>query len=102
MQVSELVSDVGVRRIGGYAGIQVMERVSMKLYELAPEEARRQENEARPGDPFIVAARKTTQALGWIFRRSRSRTSACTFSTMASDWAGGRCTRSCADRRTLA
>lgn len=64
MQARELVSDVGVGIIGGYVGTQVMEQVSMKLYELEPEEARRQEDEARPGDPFIVAARKTTQALG--------------------------------------
>ena len=64
MQARELVSDVGVGIIGGYVGTQVMEQVSMKLYELEPEEVRRQEDEARPGDPFIVAARKTTQALG--------------------------------------
>ena len=64
MQARELVSDVGVGIIGGYVGTQVMEQVSMKLYELKSEEARRQEDEARPGDPFIVAARKTTQALG--------------------------------------
>ena len=64
MNVKELVSDVGVGMIGGYVGTQVMERVSMKLYELEPEEARRKEDEARPGDPFIVAARKTTRALG--------------------------------------
>ncbi len=64
MQVKELISDVGVGMIGGYVGTQVMERVSMKLYEWEPEEARRQEDEARPGEPPIVAARKTTQWLG--------------------------------------
>lgn len=41
-----------------------MERVSMKLYELESEEDRRREEEARPGDPFEIAARKTTEALG--------------------------------------
>ncbi len=64
MQVKELISDVGVGMIGGYVGTQVMERVAMKLYELESEEARRQEDEARPGEPPIVAARKTTQWLG--------------------------------------
>ncbi len=37
----------------------------MKLYELESEEARSQEDEARLGEPPIVAARKTTQRLGW-------------------------------------
>ncbi|MBA3616766.1 MAG: hypothetical protein H0W52_11685 [Rubrobacteraceae bacterium] len=64
MKGRELVADVGVGMVGGYVGTQAMERVSMKLYELESEEARRQEDEARPGDPFIVAARKTTRALG--------------------------------------
>ena len=64
MKAVELVSDVGVGMIGGYVGTQVMERVAMKLYEWEPEEARRQEDEVRPGEPPIVAARKTTQALG--------------------------------------
>ncbi len=65
MQVKELISDVGVGMIGGYVGTQVMERVAMKLYEWEPEEARRQEDEVRPGEPPIVAARKTTQWFGF-------------------------------------
>ena len=50
--------------IGGYVGTQVMERVSMKLYELEPEEERQKEDEFRPGPPFYIAAKKTTEALG--------------------------------------
>ncbi len=50
--------------IGGYVGTQVMERVSMKLYELEPEEDRKREEEVRPGPPFVIAARKTTESLG--------------------------------------
>jgi hypothetical protein len=60
----QLVSDVGIGMIGGYVGTKVMERVSMKLYELESEEARKREEEVRPGPPFEIAARKTTQALG--------------------------------------
>ncbi len=64
MKVRELFSDVGSGLIGGYAGTKVMEPVSMKLYELESEEDRRKEDEARPGPPYVIAARKTTEALG--------------------------------------
>lgn len=64
MQVRELVADVGAGMIGGYVGTKVMEPVSMKLYELESEEDRRKEDEARPGPPYLIAARKSTEALG--------------------------------------
>lgn len=64
MGIRQLVADVGVGMIGGYVGTQVMERVSMKLYELEPEEDRKREEEVRPGPPFVIAATKTTEALG--------------------------------------
>lgn len=64
MKLREAIADVGIGAIGGYVGTQVMERVAMKLYEWEPEETRQQEDEARPGEPPIVAARKTTQWLG--------------------------------------
>lgn len=50
--------------IGGYVGTKIMERVSMKLYELESEEDRKREEEVRPGPPYEIAARKTTNALG--------------------------------------
>ena len=59
MQLREVVSDIGVGAIGGYLGTQLMERVSMKLYEWESEEARSQEDEARPGEP--AAHRRCTQ-----------------------------------------
>ncbi len=64
MRIREVVSDVGSGMIGGYVGTEVMERVSMKLYELESEEDRKREEEVRPGPPFEIAARKTTEALG--------------------------------------
>ena len=54
MKLRGAIADVGVGAIGGYVGTQVMERVAMKLYEWETEEARRQEDEARFGGPFIV------------------------------------------------
>ncbi len=64
MKLREVISDIGTGAIGGYVGTQAMERVAMKLYEWEPEDARQQEDEVRPGEPPIVAARKTTQWLG--------------------------------------
>ena len=64
MKLREAVADTGIGAIGGYVGTQVMERVSMKLYEVEPEEARQKEDEVRPGPPFVIAARKTTELLG--------------------------------------
>jgi hypothetical protein len=45
------ISDVGIGLIGGYVGTKIMERVSMKLYELESEEDRKREEEVRPGPP---------------------------------------------------
>jgi hypothetical protein len=64
VKLQEAVSDIGIGAIGGYVGTQVMERVSMKLYEMEPEEARQKEDEVRPGPPFVIAARKTADLLG--------------------------------------
>jgi hypothetical protein len=64
MQIREAISDIGIGMIGGYVGTKIMERVSMKLYELESEEDRKREEEVRPGPPFEIAARKTTGALG--------------------------------------
>lgn len=64
MRIREAISDIGIGIIGGYVGTKVMEQVSTKIYEWEPEKARQQEDEVRPGDPPILAARKTTQWLG--------------------------------------
>lgn len=64
MEVRKVVSDIGVGAIGGYVGTQIMERASMKLYELESEEDREREEEVRPGPPFEIAAKKITGALG--------------------------------------
>jgi hypothetical protein len=64
VKLQEAVSDIGIGSIGGCVGTQMMERVSMKLYEMEPEEARQKEDKVRPGPPFVIAARKTADLLG--------------------------------------
>ncbi len=64
MKLREAVAEIGTGAIGGYVGTQVMEQVSMKLYQHEPEEDRQKEEEVRPGPPFFIAARKITEALG--------------------------------------
>ncbi len=61
---NQLAADVALGLIGGYVGTKVMEPVSMKLYEWESEEDRRREDTVRPGPPYEIAARKTTQLLG--------------------------------------
>ena len=64
MRWQTLIADIGIGLIAGFAGTKVMEPVSMKLYEWEPEAARKQEDAVRPGPPYEIAARKTTQAVG--------------------------------------
>jgi hypothetical protein len=71
--VREHVSDMGVGMIGGYVGTKLVEPVSMKLYELESEEAKRKEDEARPGPPYEIAVRKRTEALGLKLSEERLR-----------------------------
>lgn len=64
MDLASRVADAAVAAVAGYAGTKAMEPISMKLYELESEAARKQEDEARPGPPYEMAARKISDALG--------------------------------------
>jgi uncharacterized membrane protein YagU involved in acid resistance len=64
MHLEEAISDVGIGLISGYVGTRVMEPVSMKVYELEPDEDRRRADAVRSGPPYEIAAKKTTQAVG--------------------------------------
>ena len=64
MKLREAAANIGIGMISGYVGTQLMERVSMKLYEWEPKAARQKEDEVRPGPPFVIAARKTADLLG--------------------------------------
>ncbi len=58
-----LLTDLALAPVAGYVGTKVMEPVSSKLYELESEQDRKREDEARPGVPYAIAARKTTDLL---------------------------------------
>lgn len=64
MRWHTLIADVGVGLLAGYAGTKVLEPVSVKLYEWESDADRQQEDAVRPGSPYDIAARKTTQLLG--------------------------------------
>ena len=74
MTPKALLADVGIGLIAGYVGTKVMEPVSMTLYAWEPEEARRQEDAVRPGPPYEIAARKTTELLGAKLSEAQIRT----------------------------
>jgi uncharacterized membrane protein YagU involved in acid resistance len=59
-----VLEDGAVSALAGYLGTKVMEPVSMKLYTMESDQARKQEDEVRPGPPFRLAAEKTTRLLG--------------------------------------
>lgn len=63
-KLSTVLEDLAVSALAGYLGTKAMEPVSMKLYQFEPDHARQQEDEARPGPPFQIAAEKTTRLLG--------------------------------------
>ena len=58
------LATLGLRTIAGYVGTKVMEPVSSALYDLEPAAARQQEDAARPGDPYDIAAQKTAALFG--------------------------------------
>ncbi len=59
-----LLTDLALAPIAGYIGTKVMEPVSSKLYEHESEQERKREDEARPGAPYAIAARKTSDLVG--------------------------------------
>ncbi len=67
MKITRLITDAALAALAGYVATQVMEPVSIKLYELEPSSARDKEDAVRPGPPYRVAAEKITP------RRSVSR-----------------------------
>lgn len=74
MNVRQLLRDAAVVAASGFVGTKVMEPVAMKLYEMEPDAARRQEDEARPGPPYTIAAKKTTEIVGLDLSERQVRT----------------------------
>lgn len=62
--VTTLVKDAAIAGLAGYLATRVMEPVSQKLHEVESEQARKREDEARPGPPPEVAAKKTAALVG--------------------------------------
>jgi hypothetical protein len=59
-----LLTDLALAPIAGYVGTKIMEPVGAKLYELESEQDREREDEARPGPPYAIAARKAAELVG--------------------------------------
>jgi hypothetical protein len=61
---TRLLTDLALAPLAGYVGTKVMEPVSSRLYELESEQDRRREDEARPGMPYAIAARRAADLVG--------------------------------------
>jgi hypothetical protein len=64
MRTRDVVSGAAAGVIGGYVGTKVMNPVTTKLYELAPEEDKQREKAVSPGSPYKIGAQKAADALG--------------------------------------
>lgn len=63
MNTKESLLVTGASLLSGYVATKAMEKVSMKLYKMEPEEVRNKEDEVRPGPPYKIAAKKTFSLL---------------------------------------
>jgi hypothetical protein len=95
---SGLLTDLALAPLAGYVGTKIMEPVSSKLYELESEQDRRREDEARPGVPYAIAARKAADLVG-LRCPTISTNGSHSRSTTAWRSSGRRCTRCCDDKR---
>jgi uncharacterized membrane protein YagU involved in acid resistance len=59
MEGKKIVLSTAVSLLGGFVATKVMEKVSMKLYMMEPEDVRKKEDAVRPGPPYEIAAKKT-------------------------------------------
>ena len=62
--VRDVTEDLAVAGLAGYVGTKAMEPVSMALYERESEHAKQQEDAARPGLPYQIAATKIASRFG--------------------------------------
>ncbi len=64
MRKRGLVSGAAAGVIGGYVGTKVMNPVTTKLYEMAPEKDKQREKAVSPGSSYRIGAKKAADALG--------------------------------------
>lgn len=64
MRTRELVSGAAAGVVGGYVGTRVMNPVTTKLYEIAPEADKQREKAVSPGSPYRIGVKKAADLLG--------------------------------------
>ena len=64
MRTRDLVSGAAAGVVGGYVGTKVMNPVTTKLYELAPEADKARERAVSPGSPYRIGVQKAAALLG--------------------------------------
>ena len=64
MRTRELISGAAAGVVGGYVGTKVMNPVTTKLYELAPEADKAREKAVSPGSPYRIGVQKGADLLG--------------------------------------
>lgn len=64
MRARNVVSGAAAGVIGGYVGTKVMNPVTVKLQELAPEVDREREKAVSPGSPYKIGAQKAADLVG--------------------------------------
>jgi hypothetical protein len=76
MHTKDVVSGAAVGVIGGYVGTKVMNPVTTKLYEMAPEQDKQREKAVSPGSPNKIGAQKAADALGVTLNEDQLNTAA--------------------------
>jgi uncharacterized membrane protein YagU involved in acid resistance len=64
MRARNVVSGAAAGVIGGYVGTKVMNPVTAKLQELAPEADKAREKEVSPGSPYKIGVQKAAEITG--------------------------------------
>src|SRR5207302_4895481 len=64
MRTRDLVSGAAAGVVGGYVGTKVMNPVTTKLYELAPDADKAREKAVSPGSPYRIGVQKAADLLG--------------------------------------
>src|SRR5256885_1792086 len=62
--LEDLVSGAAAGVVGGYVGTKVMNPVTTKLYEMAPERDKQREKAVSPGSPYRIGVQKAADLLG--------------------------------------
>lgn len=64
MKTREMILSAGASMAAGYVATKVMEKASMKMYKMEPDDVRQREDDVRPGPPYRIAAKKTAALFG--------------------------------------